>query len=364
MDAVVERLRRALVSGDFPAGGCLPPERELSAQLGVSRLTLRAALSRLEAEGLVRARQGDGVRVLELARHATLGVLASIDLTERPDLMRSFLELRRAVAVEAVALGCARATDAQLDALDRLAALQRTERDEAAYLTRDLEFSRAVLEASGSFATLLLFNALAPVYLANPKLGRALTDDRERSLGGYEATTALLRGRDPAVAREVLRGALEVADDEALATLASRRAGPSMSGRAARDVISRPRRVASPHPGAAPHPAEARGPGEGLVTARRPDRASAAAADDARAVASTPPEHRRARAPASTPGDARAPASEPEARAGLAAKGRASEPHASQERASPRRAPAKSRTTTTRRAGVVGRRPATKGVQR
>jgi GntR family transcriptional repressor for pyruvate dehydrogenase complex len=222
VDGVVDHLRRALVDGVFPAGDCLPPERQLAADLGVSRLTLRAALSRLEAEGLVRARQGDGVRVLELAKHATLGVLAYVDLARRPDLARSFLELRRAIAVEAVALACTRAHASQVASLERLAALQEQETDEAAYLSRDLEFSRGVLEASDSFATLLLFNALAPVYLANPQLGRALTEDRARSLAGYTVTTALLRGRDPELARTVLRRALETADDEALAVLARR----------------------------------------------------------------------------------------------------------------------------------------------
>ncbi|GMU59434.1 MAG: hypothetical protein AMXMBFR34_11970 [Myxococcaceae bacterium] len=219
VDAVVERLRRDILDGAYPEGGHLPPERALAQGLGVSRLTLRAAVARLEAEGLVRARQGDGVRVLELSQHGTLSVLAHLDLSRRPLVVRSFLELRRAVAVEAVALACERASRKAISHLEALAEAQAREADDAAYARRDVEFAREVLKASESFATLLVFNALVPVYEAHPALARALLADRQRSLAGYAATVALLRARDAQGARALVRGALEAVDEAVLAAL-------------------------------------------------------------------------------------------------------------------------------------------------
>src|SRR5579859_6126 len=49
-------LREHLVSGE--AGTTLPGERELCERLGVSRMTLRAALAKLEAEGWIQGGQG------------------------------------------------------------------------------------------------------------------------------------------------------------------------------------------------------------------------------------------------------------------------------------------------------------------
>lgn len=219
VDAVVDRLRQDVLAGVYPAGQHLPPERTLATQLGVSRLTLRAGLARLEAEGLVRARQGDGVRVLDVKEHGTLGLLQYLDLSARPEVLRSFLELRRAVAAEALALACTRATEAQLAELEALAAAQATETDEARYITRDVAFARQVLVASESFAALLLFNSLAPIYEAHPEVAQALAADREQSLAGYGLTLALIRAGDPATARTVLREALEQLDAKALATL-------------------------------------------------------------------------------------------------------------------------------------------------
>ena len=45
-----DRLRGEILAGRLAAGARLPSERELSLALGVNRLTLRAALARLEAE--------------------------------------------------------------------------------------------------------------------------------------------------------------------------------------------------------------------------------------------------------------------------------------------------------------------------
>lgn len=56
-------LRDALASGKWKAGEALPPERELADRFKVSRLTLRKALERLEAQGLVQRRQGSGTYV-------------------------------------------------------------------------------------------------------------------------------------------------------------------------------------------------------------------------------------------------------------------------------------------------------------
>lgn len=231
VDAVLERLRKAVLDGHYPAGEHLPPERQLAATLGVSRLTLRAAVAKLESEGLVHARQGDGVRVLDVMENAGLAVLSHFDIVERPDLLRSFLELRRAVAVEAVAQACTRATARDVAELERLATQQTTETDRARYLERDVAFARAVLKAAQAFATLLLFNTLLPISAAHPEFSEALIEDRERSLAGYTLTIALIQGRDSEVARTVMRRALELADAEVLKTVARRRRATRKAGR-------------------------------------------------------------------------------------------------------------------------------------
>jgi DNA-binding GntR family transcriptional regulator len=50
---IVDRLRKRITSGQYPAGDALPSEAELCAEFRVARNTVRRALGLLEAEGLI-----------------------------------------------------------------------------------------------------------------------------------------------------------------------------------------------------------------------------------------------------------------------------------------------------------------------
>jgi len=58
-------IRQRIAQGAYPVGSLLPSQRELSEQLGVSRTSLREALSTLQGMGLVLARPGKGVYVTQ-----------------------------------------------------------------------------------------------------------------------------------------------------------------------------------------------------------------------------------------------------------------------------------------------------------
>lgn len=60
-----QKLRSQIANGDFVGGDRLPGEPQLAEQMGVSRVTLRRALDRLMAEGLVERRPGAGTYIRE-----------------------------------------------------------------------------------------------------------------------------------------------------------------------------------------------------------------------------------------------------------------------------------------------------------
>ncbi len=63
IDQVFEVLVEDIRGEKYQDNPRLPSEKKLAEQLGVSRTTIRTALARLEAEGLVTRRQGDGTFV-------------------------------------------------------------------------------------------------------------------------------------------------------------------------------------------------------------------------------------------------------------------------------------------------------------
>lgn len=59
-DRVLQAIRQIVSEGRLPSDGRLPTERHLAAELGAGRASVRRALDRLEAEGLIWRRQGKG----------------------------------------------------------------------------------------------------------------------------------------------------------------------------------------------------------------------------------------------------------------------------------------------------------------
>lgn len=57
-DDIVERLEAMVLEGSLRAGERLPAERVLAEQFGVSRPSLREAIQKLSAKGLLVSRQG------------------------------------------------------------------------------------------------------------------------------------------------------------------------------------------------------------------------------------------------------------------------------------------------------------------
>ncbi|MFE9663426.1 UTRA domain-containing protein [Streptomyces sp. NPDC005955] len=57
-EEIAQELRRAIDSEEYPVGALLPPETALAAHYGVSRGTVRQAVTALTAEGLIGSRQG------------------------------------------------------------------------------------------------------------------------------------------------------------------------------------------------------------------------------------------------------------------------------------------------------------------
>lgn len=68
---VEERVRDLIETGTVPAGSALPSERALAAELSAGRTTIRLVLSKLAAEGLIRAEHGRGYIVLSTEAGAT-----------------------------------------------------------------------------------------------------------------------------------------------------------------------------------------------------------------------------------------------------------------------------------------------------
>jgi GntR family transcriptional regulator, transcriptional repressor for pyruvate dehydrogenase complex len=219
VDAVTDRLRGEILAGRLPPGVRIPSERELSFALGVNRLTLRSALARLEALGLITTRHGAGTLVADWRERAGLDTLATLIGSLRPEdpswreLIISLLEVRRILAAEAVGLAADRHTEEDLEAM-RMRADEQLGRvnDPLAFARGDVAFVRAIVHASKNIALEMLLNTFARFPDEHPDLVHVLFDQCEASIGYYPIIIELVARRDAELARSVVRRELENVD--------------------------------------------------------------------------------------------------------------------------------------------------------
>lgn len=111
-DILFAKLEADILEGLLAPGAQLPTQKAIAESEQVSRTVVREAVARLEARGLVVARQGSGVYVAEDARYRAFQVTRG-ELSELADVIR-LLETRMAIESEMAALAAARRTTEDL----------------------------------------------------------------------------------------------------------------------------------------------------------------------------------------------------------------------------------------------------------
>lgn len=99
-EIAARELERRIVTGEYPVGSQLPNEAELAMSLNVSRTTLRDAVGRLQAQGLVTREQGRGTYV-----HERTGVRISMLLEANLSVSDMIAEMGMAAGTREATVG-------------------------------------------------------------------------------------------------------------------------------------------------------------------------------------------------------------------------------------------------------------------
>ena len=109
-DVIEQQLEFLILEGTLRPGEKLPPERELAKQFDVSRPSLREAIQRLEAKGLLLRRQGGGTFVQSSLWQSFSDPLVEL-LSDHPESQYDLLETRHALEGIAAYYAALRSTD-------------------------------------------------------------------------------------------------------------------------------------------------------------------------------------------------------------------------------------------------------------
>ncbi|MEO5699364.1 MAG: GntR family transcriptional regulator [Casimicrobiaceae bacterium] len=187
---VAERLRDMIAANELGADAKLN-ERELTAQLHISRTPLREAIKVLAAEGLIRLEPNRGAFVANPS----------------PKEVEDLLEAMGALEATCGELACARATDTEIAAVRQthtrmVKAYER--RDRHTYFKLNQEIHRRIAQASRN-ATLAQLHASLNARLYRIRFMSNKTDRWKSALDEHEAIATALEQRDVRAIRQLLR---------------------------------------------------------------------------------------------------------------------------------------------------------------
>ncbi|MDE1947475.1 MAG: FCD domain-containing protein [Burkholderiales bacterium] len=149
-DAIALQLEARILEGSLRPGDRLAPERDLAAELGVSRPALREAIQKLVSKGLLVTRHGVGTTVTDRLDAPFIDSWQEM-LHTHPGLQGDMLEFRHMLEGQSAYLAAQRATDVDLERLAAaFAALESTydSDDLKSNIDADVAFHQAIAEAA------------------------------------------------------------------------------------------------------------------------------------------------------------------------------------------------------------------------
>jgi GntR family transcriptional repressor for pyruvate dehydrogenase complex len=177
-EQVAERLRAFIDAEQLQPGDRLMSERDLAERLGVSRTSVRQALTALKVMGLVEIRHGDGVYLVRTSSELIPGLISEIVGSEVDHPM--IWEVREGIEVQAARLAAERRTHADLAAMAKaIAEMAASIAAGGDGIEGDRDFHRAVIAA------------------AHNRLLRELTDQLSDAIDRTSAASLTHVGRPP-----------------------------------------------------------------------------------------------------------------------------------------------------------------------
>lgn len=201
-DEAIEKIKAMIVAGELRPGDRLPPEKELSERLGLSRNSMREAVKALEVIRVLDVRRGDGTYVTSLEPHLLLEAISFVvDLHDDDSLLELFT-VRRMLESQATGLAAGVATAEQAQALvDEVSSVDPGRVSIDDLVAHDVRFHGDIARFTGNGYLASLLDGLGSQTI-RARVWRGLTEqgDVDRTLSEHRAIAEAIAQHDSALA--------------------------------------------------------------------------------------------------------------------------------------------------------------------
>lgn len=205
-DVIVAQIEAMIVDGTWSPGARLPAERELAQQFAVSRPSVREAIQKLEAKGLLRRRQGGGTYVSGALEQQVSEPLFEL-LARHPESQFDLLEFRHALEGVSAFYAAMRGTDNDLQHIAKsFAAIAKVRNGNIEVQAQSLlTFYESIAQASHNVVLLHLVRSMRDLLQENMRRNLAIlsqrSDVREQLHIHRQAIVDAIIAREPEQAR-------------------------------------------------------------------------------------------------------------------------------------------------------------------
>lgn len=208
-ERVAQALIRYIAMNGLPEGAQLPKEREMVAEFGVARSTVREALRLLESRGMIRIRPGQGGG--PTVRHPTaetVGQALHLVVLFQGGGFGDILEARAALEPLIAGMAAERVTEAEVRDLRRtVAEIRQHAEDHQLFIRENRRFHELVARHSGNVVLRTIVEALiaATEERMREGEGRYTTRRRQRIADLHDAIIEALVAGDADAAEAAMR---------------------------------------------------------------------------------------------------------------------------------------------------------------
>lgn len=201
-DEAIFKIKEMILSGEIGPGDRLPPEKELSERLGLSRSSMREAIKALEVIRVLDVRRGDGTYVTSLEPRLLLEALSFVVDLHADDSILELFAVRRILEPAAVALAALRMDAASIAELRAQITSVSDSTSVEGLVAHDLEFHGAIVAAAGNSYLASLVDSLSS-NTVRARIWRGLTQEHAvtRTLAEHESIVDALERGDAELAQ-------------------------------------------------------------------------------------------------------------------------------------------------------------------